>query len=126
MRYAWQQDRSTYIREQLLETVDGIEAPKDISAATIKIHLRAFADPSGANVLLLQMTKVQISGGDYPDSGAVYSGAAGWVRFQEPYERLVFRLVLVDEAVIDASSISGYREQVYAEWVDHVAASPQT
>ncbi len=125
-RYAFAQDRSTYVREQLLETTDGVESAVDLAAATLKVYLRAYAAPSDTAFLLdLLLDKVAITGGDYVDAGAETSGVEGYVRFTSGYSLLKFRMVLVDEAVADAETSTGYREMVRQEWSDHVSGSPQ-
>ena len=93
-RYAFAEDRSTYVREQLLETTDGAEAAKDIAASTLKVYFRGFASPTGALLINQELSKVQITGGSYVDSGAEYSGVEGYVRITTSYARVTFRLVI--------------------------------
>ena len=114
-RYEFYEDQVTYIREQLLETTDGgTEAGKDISAGTFKVYFRAWTTPQG---LVLNTALTKVAG----TSGKVY----GNITFADGYQRVICRVVLVDEGTADAATLSGFREYAWMEWEERVRESPQ-
>ena len=124
--YEFAEDRVTYIKEQLLETDEGTTSGKDISSASWTIKFRMYQDDSDAAVLLnTTLTKVAIAGGDYADTGDAKSGVAGKIKPVGEYARVICRIVLIDGSVVDANTISGYEEYVWAEWPSTVRGSVQ-
>ena len=116
-RYLMAEDRATYMREQLLEDIDGTEAGKDISASTLKVYFRLYQE-TGAGDLILDVLCTKVSTGS---TGIVEVTATPLA----DYPRAVCRFVLVDEAVGSQPTPSTYREYVWLEWVEEVLASPQ-
>ncbi len=123
--YEFFEDRTTYIKEQLLETDEGTEAGKDISGADWSVKFRVY-QVTGTLLLNVSLTKVAITGGDYADTGNEKSGVEGYIKPTAEYGRVVCRVVLIDGATADAGvTPSGYREYVWLEWETHVKGSPQ-
>lgn len=122
--YEFFEDRTTYIREQLLEKTDGTWAGKALEAGTLAIRFRMYAI-TGTLILDSVMTKVQIAGGDYADSGSKYSGVELYARPTSAANRVICRIVVVDTATEDLSTPTDDREFVFVEWESRVRPSPQ-
>ena len=121
----FQEDRTTFIKGQILEDDEGTEGGKDISAASVKVYFRMY---QGTATLLEDtlLTKVEISGGDYADTAPAKSGFQGYIRPETAHGRVTCRIVTVDETEDETGvTPTGYREFVEAEWEARVKASPQ-
>jgi hypothetical protein len=121
--YDFQEDRTTYIREQLLETTDGTEAAKDISSG-FAAYFRVY-EVTGTLLLNVTLTKIAITGGDYVDAGDEKSGVEGYIKPVAAYGRVITRLILADTGTDDALTVSGKREFCWAERERDVRPSPQ-
>jgi len=117
-RYSFFEDRDTYVREQLLETLDdGSEAGKDLSAATVVIKFRMYQNDEATSFLVNEtMTKIT--------TGST-GKAEAHIRPVLPYGRVMCRIVVIDESTADAQAPSGYREDVWLSWDEVVEASVQ-
>ena len=124
--YYFAEDRTTYIREQLIEDQDGTEAAKDIQTSTMKVYFRMYSKSAASSLLEDKvMVKVAIAGPDYADAGAERSGVELYFAPTVAHGRVLCRLVFVDETVTTQPTPSTYREIVWAEWGDEVYQSPQ-
>ena len=115
-RYDFHEDRATYVREQLLETIDdGTEAGKDISSADLSVRLRIYTIV-GTLIVDTALSKVSSGTTGIVAGNVTPAAAAGHV---------TCRLVLVDAGTANANTPTGDTEYVWTEWVDDIAASPQ-
>lgn len=121
--YEFQEDRTTYVREQLLEVTDGTEAAKDIHTG-FAAYFRMYQVP-GTLILNETMTIVAISGPDYTDSGDEKSGVEAYVRPTASYGAVICRIILADTGTDDANAVSGKREFCWLQWSADVRPSPQ-
>jgi len=121
--YEFQEDRTTYIREQLLEDKGNGDAALDI-ASGFGAYFRMYQTTGGGTVMDETLTIVAISEGSYADTGDVKSGVEGYIRPTSAYGRVVCRIVLEDTGTVDANSITGNREFVWKEWEARVVGSP--
>jgi len=123
MSYAFSEDRTTYVREQLLEDKGDGDALKDISSG-FACYFRMWQAHGVGTVVNTTMTIVAITEGDYPDSGGTKSGAEGYITPASAYGRVVCRVVLADTGTVDLTTISGKREFVWKQWEASVEPSP--
>ena len=115
-RYEFFEDQTTYIREQLMESIDGAaETYKDISAAAFSVYFRAFTTPQGL-VLNTALSKVTTG-----STGKV----EGYIKFLDGYNRVLCRIILADSGTADTATLSGQREYCWIEWEQRVRESPQ-
>ena len=128
MSYGFQEDRTTYIREQILEDKGDGDAGLDISSG-FKAHFRMWQTTGGGTVIDQELTIVAITEGDYADTGDKKSGVEGYITPNEAYGYVKCRIVLEDTGTVDADTISGNREVVFKpapgeDWNERVVASP--
>ena len=122
--FEFQEDRTTYVKGQILETDEGTEAGKDISSGDWTVKFRMFRDEDESLDVDEAMTKIEISGGDYPDTSPAKSGFGGNVT-PTFSGRARCRIVLVDGTTANAGTPSGYEEYVFKEWTVAVKPSVQ-
>ena len=123
-RYDFFEDRTTYVKEQLLEDNEGTVSGKDVHDAGYSLKFRMY-QVTGTLLFNVDGTKVAISGGDYADTGDEKSGVEFYVKPTAEYGRVICRIVLIDGGTVDAATPSGKREYVWKEWAETVRESPQ-
>jgi len=113
----FEEDVTRYVYVTMQEFVGTAAATAiDTSASTTKVYFRAMTHTTPTSVLTpVELTNV----GDGTD-GIV----AGNVRFVLPYQQIECRIVLVDELVADAQTITTYKERVWKRWLARVDPSP--
>ena len=120
------ENRNTTVREQLKEERDGVEEAIDISAASRKVYFRAWerGSPGAAADLLVNLELTKQTGDSVDgDTGKV----EGDVKIETGHSRITYRFVLVNEAVEDTDTVSGYKEWVWGqEYNGSVEESPTT
>ncbi len=121
VKYEFQEDRATLVREQLKQKIDGVLSNYDISSSDITVNFRAFEKQDPDTLLVdTAMTKV-IGDAQAGDTGIVTEK----ISITGRYPDVIFRIVVIDAAVVDANSKSGNQEFVFKEWGGRVVASPQ-
>jgi hypothetical protein len=103
--------QTVYVLDTLEDSSDGATwAAKDVSSATLSVKFRAQTLPAGTGssswIIDQTMTKV--------DGAAGKVGA--YVNFTADYGSVECMIVLVDSAVVNTKTTTGYRETIYKRW----------
>lgn len=121
----WFVERTRHVRFQIFDRVGTTKTGKDVSAASLVVHFRAWGSPTDTQQdLLVDVTLTKVVGTSTAgDTGIV----EGYVTFTAAAHDIKCEVVIEDQGTANAATRTGYREfVVVAPWpADVHAAGPQ-